>query len=274
MAHGPPDCEPGNDRNCPIHPCSASTSPSRVKGPQRGLSKTTVKNMSEENKGDDQKQDSDSDYVASTSFVPFKMAVCVCCVRLSKVNCVPYSLTALISALLRLRAEAARAAPTGPTGRSDAEGAQSSARPRPGSQRRPGSQKRPGAPARPPEPAACLAPSPSQAGRTAGWGPEGCSCGHAPSRESPSAPQRGLPRPPRRQAQPPKGAASAPRAPYVQENARRQFNGSVPARLRQRGRSGARGSAPRAPRARPAPAPRLWGPPSAPPPRLPIAASS
>lgn len=202
------------------------------------------------------------------------MAVCVCCARLSKVNCVPYSLTALISALLRLRAGAARAAPTGPTGRSDAEGAQSSARPRPGSQRRPGSQKRPGAPAWPPEPAACLAPSPSQAGRTAGWGPEGCSCGHAPSRESPSAPQRGLPQPPRRQAQPPNGAASAPRAPYVQENARRQFNGSVPARLRQRGRSGARGSAPRAPRARPAPAPRLGGPPSAPPPRLPIAASS
>ena len=53
MAHGPPDCELGNDRNFPIHPCSASTSPSRVKGPQRGLSKTTVKNMSEENKGDD-----------------------------------------------------------------------------------------------------------------------------------------------------------------------------------------------------------------------------
>lgn len=195
------------------------------------------------------------------------MAICVSCVRLSEVNYVPYSLTALISALLRLRAGAARAAPTGPTGRSDAEGAQSSARPRPGSQRRPGSQKRPGAPARPPEPAACLAPAPSQAGRTAGWGPEGCSCGHAPSRESPSAPQRGLPRPPRRQARPPKGAASAPRAPYVQENARSQFNGSVPARLRQRGRSGA-------PRLRPARAPRLWGPPSAPPPRLPIAASS
>ncbi|KAM7236378.1 hypothetical protein CapIbe_012050 [Capra ibex] len=39
-------------------------------------------------------------------------------------------------------------------------------------------------------------------------------------------------------AQPPNGAASAPRAPYVQENARRQFNVSVPARLRQRGSSG------------------------------------
>ena len=46
-----------------------------------------------------------------------------------------------------------------------------------------------------------------------------------------------------------KGAASAPRAPYVQGNARSQFNGSVPARLRQRRRSGARGSAPHPPRA-------------------------
>lgn len=46
-----------------------------------------------------------------------------------------------------------------------------------------------------------------------------------------------------------RGGASAPRAPYVQENARSQFNGSVPARLRQRRRLGARGSAPRPPRA-------------------------
>lgn len=115
----------------------------------------------------------------------------MCCVRLSKVNCVPYSLTALISALLRLRAEAARAAPTGPTGRSDAEGAQSLARPRPGSCAlwlyRSGLEPRPR-----PELAACSRPFPSQAGRTAGWGPEGCSCGHAPSRKSLSAPQRGL----------------------------------------------------------------------------------
>lgn len=155
--------------------------------------------MSEENKGDDQKQDSDSDHVASTSFVPFKMAVCVCCVRLSKltVSLTPLTAPNLSTALTQGRGSAA--APTGPTGRSGQRGrAQSSSRqawltetawlteaawsPRPA-------------------PGRGLAPSPSQAGRTAGWGLKAV---HAGTPRPGRARQhlRGLPRPPRRQAQP------------------------------------------------------------------------
>lgn len=83
MAHGPPDCELGNDRNFPIHLCSASTSPSRVKGPRGDSQKQQWKNMSEKTQ------------MKSLQPVSFKMAVCVSCVRLSEVNQVPYSLTAL-----------------------------------------------------------------------------------------------------------------------------------------------------------------------------------